>query len=110
MAMDDDRRIDSRGTGWPSRLRMAWRALLGSAEINSGSGGQVVTANRAVVNPQALLIESLIGGLPSPAIVLDLDARVIAFNEAAAAIAPALRRGEPALITLRMPELVDAIR
>ena len=57
-----------------------------------------------------LLIESLIGGLPQPAIVLDREGRVIAFNEAAAGIAPALRRGEPALITLRMPELVDAIR
>jgi two-component system phosphate regulon sensor histidine kinase PhoR len=35
---------------------------------------------------------------------------VIAFNEAATGIAPALRRGEPALIALRMPDLVDAIR
>jgi two-component system, OmpR family, phosphate regulon sensor histidine kinase PhoR len=42
--------------------------------------------------------------------VLDRDGRVIAFNAAATSIAPALRRGEPALITLRMPELVDAIR
>jgi two-component system phosphate regulon sensor histidine kinase PhoR len=59
---------------------------------------------------QVPLIETLIGGLPDPAIVLDREGRVIAFNEAAAAIAPALRRGEPALITLRMPELVAAIR
>src|SRR5581483_903015 len=42
--------------------------------------------------------------------VLDREGRVVAFNEPASAIAPALRRGEPALITLRMPELVDAIR
>ena len=42
--------------------------------------------------------------------MLDRDGRVIAFNAAAASIAPALRRGEPALIALRMPELVDAIR
>jgi two-component system phosphate regulon sensor histidine kinase PhoR len=42
--------------------------------------------------------------------VLDRDGRVVALNEPAAAIAPALRRGEPALIALRMPELVDAIR
>jgi two-component system phosphate regulon sensor histidine kinase PhoR len=48
--------------------------------------------------------------LPGPAIVLDHGGRVIAFNEAATSLAPALRRGEPALITLRMPELVDAIR
>ena len=52
----------------------------------------------------------MIGGLPNPAIVLDSVTRVIAFNEAAAGIVPALRRDEPALIALRMPELVDAIR
>jgi two-component system phosphate regulon sensor histidine kinase PhoR len=34
----------------------------------------------------------------------------MAFNEAAASIAPALRRSELALIALRMPELVNAIR
>jgi two-component system phosphate regulon sensor histidine kinase PhoR len=66
--------------------------------------------NRAAVYPQVLLIESLIGGLPGPAIVLDRDGGVMAFNAAASTIAPTLRRGEPALITLRMPELVDAIR
>ena len=42
--------------------------------------------------------------------MLDRDGRVIAFNSTATSIAPALRRGEPALISLRMPELVDAIR
>jgi len=42
--------------------------------------------------------------------VLDRAGRVIAFNAPASLIAPALRRGEPALITLRMPELVEAIR
>ncbi len=35
-----------------------------------------------------LLIELLIGGLPGPAIVLDHDGRVIAFNAAATPIAP----------------------
>ncbi len=35
---------------------------------------------------------------------------MLTFNTEAIAIAPALRRGEPASIALRMPELVDAIR
>jgi two-component system phosphate regulon sensor histidine kinase PhoR len=105
MAIDDDRRDD-----WPSRLRGAWRALSGQAGVNASSGGVLPSINRMAAHPQALLIESLIGGLPEPAIVLDRDGRVIAFNKAATTIAPALRRGEPALITLRMPELVDAIR
>ena len=42
--------------------------------------------------------------------MLDRDGRVIAFNAAASGLAPAMRRGDPALISLRMPELVNAIR
>ncbi|HZD88651.1 MAG TPA: ATP-binding protein, partial [Pseudolabrys sp.] len=38
------------------------------------------------------------------------DGRVIAFNEGAGGLAPAMRRGDPALISLRMPELVNAVR
>ncbi len=88
---------------------------LACAARQAGRGRQYRAArcrytDRTAAHPQALLIESLIGGLPGPAIVLDRDGRVIAFNAAASAIAPSLRRGEPALITLRMPELVDAIR
>src|ERR1019366_418345 len=105
MEIDDDRRED-----WPSRVRGAWRELPGQTGINSSAAGPLPVTNRAAVHPHALLIESLIGGLPEPAIVLGRDGRVIAFNAAASAIATALRRGEPALITLRMPELVDAIR
>ncbi|HEY5217023.1 MAG TPA: PAS domain-containing protein, partial [Pseudolabrys sp.] len=105
MATHDERRED-----WPGRLRGAWRALLGEPGVNGGASGVLPLSGRGGTHPQALLIESLIGGLPGPAIVLDHDGRVIAFNEAATSLAPALRRGEPALITLRMPELVDAIR
>lgn len=110
MAIDDDRQVTSHRADWPSRLRGAWRALRGQTTINSSVGGVLPVTDRAAAHPHALLIESLIGGLPGPAIVLDRDGRVIAFNEAATSIAPALHRGEPALITLRMPELVDAIR
>jgi len=95
---------------WLGRLREAWHALFGQAGLSGASSDVAPTAGRVTPSAQAMLIESLIGGLPNPAIVLDREGRVIAFNEAAATIAPALRRGEPALITLRMPELVDAIR
>jgi len=60
--------------------------------------------------PDVASIDALIGGFPGPAIVLGRDARVIAFNPAASEVAPALRQGEPALIALRIPELVEAIR
>jgi len=103
---EDSGNFPARAT-WLGRLR---ETLSGRPAL-SGSAGVLEPASRRVAWPaQVLLIESLIGGLPGPAIVLDREARVIAFNEAAAAIAPALRRGEPALITLRMPELVGAVR
>ena len=107
MAINDERR--SLPTPLVTRLRSAWLALLGRTEAAAGASISPV-ANRSLAQPQALLIEQLISGLPGAAIVLDREGRVIAFNEAAATIAPALRRGEPALIALRMPELVDAIR
>src|SRR5476649_2215395 len=105
MAIEDDRH-----NGWLRRFRGAWHALSGRTGAGAGTSGVLPFLDRAAPHPQALLIESLIGGLPGPAVVLDHGARVIAYNEAATVLAPAIRRGEPALITLRMPELVDAIR
>src|SRR5271165_594555 len=105
MAIDENRR-DS----WSSRLRGALQVLFGHGGAGLRVGGALPLIDRARTHPQATLIEALIGGLPGPSIVLDRDGRVIAFNEAAGSLAPALRRGEPALIALRMPELVDAIR
>jgi two-component system, OmpR family, phosphate regulon sensor histidine kinase PhoR len=110
MASDDNSVNIPRGADWPSRLRGAWHALFGRLGAESDTGQGLPISDRTAAHPQALLIESLIGGLPGPAIVLERDGRVIALNAAASTIAPALRRGEPALITLRMPELVDAIR
>ncbi len=110
MATEDDRRGGPPGPDWPERLRGAWRALTGEAAPGNFSGEVAPARARRPSHPQAALIESLIAGLPSPAIVLDREGRVIAFNAAATTIAPALRPGEPALIALRMPELVDAIR
>lgn len=91
-------------------MRDALQVLFGRTGRNLRSSGVQPAIDRARTHPQSELIEALIGGLPGPAIVLDHEGRVIAFNEAATTIAPALRRGEPALIALRMPELVDAIR
>jgi two-component system phosphate regulon sensor histidine kinase PhoR len=111
MASEDNSANLPRAADWPSRLRGAWLALLGRLGGDAAGGqGLLPIYDRTATHPQALMIEALIGGLPSPAIVLDRDGRVVAFNAAASSIAPSLRRGEPALITLRMPELVDAIR
>ncbi len=110
MAREDDSVSFPRRAAWPSRLREAWLALLGRLGADGDTALAVAASGRGTRYLQSSLIESLIGGLPAAAIVLDGEGVVIAFNEAAATIAPSLRRGEPALITLRMPELVDAIR
>jgi two-component system, OmpR family, phosphate regulon sensor histidine kinase PhoR len=109
MAIEDDRRDISSVNGLAGRLRGAWHALFGSPTIIN-SAAVARTTGQVVASPQAQLIEQIIGGLPSAAIVLDREGRVVAFNEAATGIAPALSRGELALIGLRMPELVDAVR
>ncbi|MBV8790718.1 MAG: hypothetical protein JO237_01545, partial [Pseudolabrys sp.] len=93
-----------RADGW----RRFWRALFSPTSPQLGAATTASSIGSPLSNLG--LINALIEGLPVPAIALDREARVIAFNAPAAAIAPALRRGEPALITLRMPELVDAIR
>jgi two-component system, OmpR family, phosphate regulon sensor histidine kinase PhoR len=110
MAIDENSANFARGSNWPSRLRGAWAALLGRGDAGASSVRSTYAGGRAAAHPQAMLIESLIGGLPGPAIALSRDGSVITFNAAACLIAPSLRRGEPALITLRMPELVEAIR
>jgi two-component system phosphate regulon sensor histidine kinase PhoR len=55
------------------------------------------------------LLRALVAGLPDPVIALDRDGRVLALNDRARALAPALRQGEPVAFALRMPELIEAI-
>jgi two-component system phosphate regulon sensor histidine kinase PhoR len=98
----------SAGADWPDRLRRAWRALCGRDAGDLPPSDRVGAAEQTL--PQDALIEALIGGLPAPAIVLNRDGRVIFFNAAASTVAPGLRSGEPAMVTLRAPELIDAIR
>ena len=62
------------------------------------------------IRPTTPLIEAIVDGMPDAAIVLDREGRVLAFNSAARLIAPALARGAPASLALRVPEVVEAIR
>jgi two-component system, OmpR family, phosphate regulon sensor histidine kinase PhoR len=54
-------------------------------------------------------LRAVVAGLPDPVIALDREGRVLALNERARALAPALRQGEPVSLALRMPELIEAI-
>ena len=89
----------------PNRLRRLWSRLTASSapaaveEPHAGPAG----ANQP-------LIASLVEAMPYPAIALDADLRVLAFNAAAREIVPAIRLREPILLVLRAPELVEAVR
>jgi len=75
-------------------------------------------AARGAVSPDAVpaarvgepLIEAVLAGLPDPVVALNRNGDVVALNARASAIAPALRRGEPVSLGLRVPEVLDAIR
>jgi two-component system phosphate regulon sensor histidine kinase PhoR len=54
-------------------------------------------------------LDAVVAGLPDPVIALDGNGRVVALNDRARSLAPALRLGEPASLALRLPELIEAI-
>jgi len=56
------------------------------------------------------LVSDVIAALPDPTVLLDADGRVVVLNASASTVAPALRRGEPASLGLRIPEVIEAIR
>ena len=96
-------------------VRRGWIGWLGWLLGSRPADGEAVrttppTSEVARKPPENLLLDAVISGMPDPVVVLGHEGRVIAFNAEAAALAPALRRGEPASIALRAPELVEAIR
>src|SRR5947209_9631121 len=104
MSAADDGGADE---GWVARLSR----LLGAREEDTHAALAARSATDSGRNaPDTALLDAVISGMPDPVVVLDQAGRVIAFNAQASALAPALRRGEPASIALRMPELVEAIR
>jgi two-component system phosphate regulon sensor histidine kinase PhoR len=55
-------------------------------------------------------VADLVAALPDATVLLDGEGRVVAFNAAATALAPALRRGDPAALGLRRPDVIEALR
>jgi two-component system, OmpR family, phosphate regulon sensor histidine kinase PhoR len=108
-------------------LVFAVLAATGMLPVAYAAGGFVVIAAAAMfalrsVREQDRLAQPIVGvqtgddllrifiaGLPDPVLALDRDGRVIALNQRARALAPALRQGEPVSFALRTPELIEAI-
>ena len=104
MSVSDD---GGAGQGWFVRLS---RFLRARDDERTEVPADLPQAGAARIPPEFVLLDAVVSGMPDPVTVLDQDGRVIAFNAQASALAPALRRGEPASIALRMPELVEAVR
>ena len=100
MSAEDDGSPGRRLTAWFGRRPRRLDDMSAAARPDDERSSQGVIA----------VIDAVIAGLPDPVILLDRDGRAIAFNSGAATLAPALRRGDPASIALRMPELVEAVR
>jgi two-component system phosphate regulon sensor histidine kinase PhoR len=75
------------------------------------SGAEVARTVRpvAIAERAGEPLDAVVAGLPDPVIALDGNGRVVALNDRARSLAPALRLGEPASLALRLPELIEAI-
>jgi two-component system phosphate regulon sensor histidine kinase PhoR len=93
---------------------LAFAVLVAAALVpraHLGPAGDVPSSSRPAGSaPGDPLLEAVLAGIPDPVIALDGDGNVVALNASASRVAPGLRRGEPASLTLRVPEVVDAIR
>ncbi|MBX9777514.1 MAG: histidine kinase [Xanthobacteraceae bacterium] len=85
-------------------------AILFSRETAVEAPLNAVTVDSHSIADQAVMLETVLAGLPQPVIALDVHGEVLAANAPARAVAPALRRGEPVSLALRVPEVLDAIR
>jgi two-component system, OmpR family, phosphate regulon sensor histidine kinase PhoR len=102
-------------------------AIIGALAVGYAAAGFVVVASAAFFTARAGKdvsyaarpvevseraadpLRAVVAGLPDPVIALDRDGRVLALNDGARLLAPALRLGELVSLALRMPELIEAI-
>jgi two-component system, OmpR family, phosphate regulon sensor histidine kinase PhoR len=79
--------------------------LAARASEDVGHAARPVAVSERTADP----LRAVVAGLPDPVIALDRDGRVLALNDGARTLAPALRQGDPVSLALRMPELIEAI-
>jgi len=79
--------------------------LAARAGEDSSHAARPVAVSERAADP----LRAVVAGLPDPVIALDRDGRVLALNDGARSLAPALRQGDPVSLALRMPELIEAV-
>jgi two-component system phosphate regulon sensor histidine kinase PhoR len=93
---------------------LAFAAIVAFAAVMAPSAVEPIDAGvpgePAPARTGEVLVEAVLAGLPDPALVLARGGEIVALNSRASALFPALRRGEPVSLALRMPEILDAIR
>jgi two-component system, OmpR family, phosphate regulon sensor histidine kinase PhoR len=90
-------------------------AIIAVAVLIRAASGETARAAQPRDDRPALrvgdpLVEAVLAGFPDPVVALDRHGDVVALNTRASAIAPALRRGEPVSLALRVPEVLDSVR
>ncbi len=84
-------------------------ALAGFLALRIGRDAKGAAPPYAISEPTNNPLRTVVSGLPDPVIAIDREGRVLALNDPARALAPALRHGEPVSLALRMPELIEAV-
>jgi len=59
---------------------------------------------------QSPFAAKLVGAMPEPAVIVDADGRAVAANQPAFKLLPAVKIGEPFVLALRTPDVIDALR
>ena len=55
------------------------------------------------------LTAALVGAMPEPAVIVDADGRAVVANPPALALLPGIKPGEPFVLALRSPDVIDAL-
>ena len=98
-----------------TQAALASFAIIAVAVLIRAASGEIARQTLPHADSPALrvgdpLVEAVLAGLPDPVVALDRHGDVVALNARASAMAPALRRGEPVSLALRVPEVLDSIR
>ncbi len=59
---------------------------------------------------QSPFAAKLVGAMPEPAVIVGADGRPVAANKPAFTLLPAIKIGEPFVLALRTPDVIDALR